>query len=90
MNSISKRSADPLVFLTDVDLAQLGDGEVAYIKELTLEEASRLFPTLTGVPSGIALFVLQGADGSPIALTDSREAAVAHAFGDDLKVASVH
>ena len=29
-------------------------------------------------------------DGTPIALTDSHQAAVGHAMGDDLVIASVH
>ncbi len=30
------------------------------------------------------------ADGTPIALTDTRQAAVGHALGDELEIASLH
>ena len=33
---------------------------------------------------------LHAADGTPLALTDSRQAAVGHAMGDELEVAAVH
>lgn len=72
------------------ELAQLGDGQVAYIKELTPDEAEEMFPSVEGIPTGINLFTLHAADGTPLALTDSRSAAIAHAMEDDLEVASVH
>ena len=73
-----------------MEFAGLGGGEFAYIKVLTASEAWRLFPGIQGLPRGIPLFALQAADGTPIALTDSRQAAMAHAFGDELEVKSVH
>ncbi|MBI1385419.1 MAG: DUF1150 family protein [Rhizobiales bacterium] len=76
--------------MSSVDLAQLGDGEVAYIKRMTSDEAEEMFPSIDGIPSGINLFALHGADGTPLALTDTLSAALAHALEDDLEVASVH
>jgi hypothetical protein len=72
------------------DLAKLGGGQVAYIKELTSDEAHQLYPAIEGLPAGIDLYALHAADGTPIALTDSRQAAIGHAKGDKLEVASVH
>jgi len=72
------------------ELARLGGGEVAYIRVLTSEEAQRLYPAVEGLPPGVNLFALHAADGTPIALTDSRQAALSHAMGDKLEVISVH
>jgi hypothetical protein len=72
------------------DLAKLGGGKVAYIRVLTTDEAREMFPTIEGLPAGINLFALHAADGTPLALTDSRQAAVGHAMGDELEIASVH
>lgn len=72
------------------ELARLGGGEIAYIKVLTSDEAQRLYPAVEGLPGGIDLYALHAADGTPIALTDSRQAAIGHARGDKLEVASVH
>lgn len=72
------------------ELSQLGDGEVAYIKLLQPGEADDLFPGLTGIPSGINLYALTAADGTPLALTDSHSAAMQHAIEDELAIAAVH
>ena len=71
------------------ELAQLGDGEVAYIKQLDPEVAEKLFPALQSTPRGIDLFAVLGADGTPLALTDSRNAAIANAIENDLVPVSV-
>ena len=72
------------------ELAQLGDGEVAYIKQLDSDAAERLFPALSNAPKGIDLYAVLGADGTPLALTDSRSAAIANAIENDLVPVSVH
>ena len=72
------------------DLAKLGDGEVAYIRMMSSDEAHRMFPSVTGLPDGSNIFALHSADGTPLALTDSRQAAMGHAMGDQLVVASIH
>ena len=72
------------------ELAKLGGGKVAYIKMMTSDEAKEMFPAIEGLPAGINLFALHAADGTPLALTDSRQAAVGHALGDELEIASVH
>jgi hypothetical protein len=72
------------------ELALLGDGEVAYIKQLDPDSAERLFPSLQNAPKGIDLYAVLGADGTPLALTDSRTAAIANAIENDLVPVSVH
>ena len=81
---------DAGAILTGLDLAKLGDGEVAYIRMMTSDEAQRMFPAITGLPDGSNIFALHSADGTPLALTDSRQAAMGHAMGDRLVVASIH
>lgn len=72
--------------VASIDLAKLGDGKVAYIKMMTSDEAKAAFPAIEGLPTGINLYALHGADGTPLALTDSHQAAVGHAMGDELEV----
>jgi hypothetical protein len=76
--------------MTRTEFAHLGDGEVAYIRQLDSDAAERLFPALSDAPKGIDLFAVLGADGTPIALTDSRTAAIANAIENDLVPVSVH
>ncbi len=83
-----KTVAPPIMSMSD--LAKLGGGKVAYIKVMSTDEAKELFPAVEGLPPGVDLFALHAADGTPLALTDSRQAAVGHAMGDELEIASVH
>lgn len=76
--------------MSPMELAQLGEGSVAYIKVLSGLEAKRIYPDIEQLPDGVALFALHGADGTPIALTDSRHAAIGHAMEVELEVTSVH
>ena len=76
--------------MSELDLARLGGGEVAYIKTLSSDQASRMFPAIQGLPKGINLFSLHAADGTPIALTDSMQAALGHAEEGDLEIAPLH
>jgi hypothetical protein len=87
-----KRTGEAAVapIISQIELARLGGGQIAYIKELTSDEARRIFPSVEGLPKGLELFSLHAADGTPIALTDTRQAAVSHAMGDELEIASVH
>ena len=73
------------------ELARLGGGQIAYIRVMTTDEARAMFPTIEGLPKGGEnLFALHAADGTPLALADSRQAAVGHALEGELEVASVH
>jgi hypothetical protein len=67
-------------------LAQLGDGHIAYVKAVRIEDFRKQFPQ-ADVPKldpGQVLFALHAADGTPIMLTDSRESAVANAWSQEL------
>jgi hypothetical protein len=71
-------------------LAHLGDGQIAYVKPITSEQVAVLFPQAPKIAAGTQLFALHAADGTPIMLTDSREAAVANAWSHELETVSVH
>ncbi|HEY7384082.1 MAG TPA: DUF1150 domain-containing protein [Beijerinckiaceae bacterium] len=72
------------------DLAALGEGEVAYVKAMQSEDVQRLFPQAPAMDPGLQLFALLSANGTPILLTDSRDAAVANAWAHDLRTVSLH
>jgi hypothetical protein len=71
-------------------LAHLGDGEIAYIKTIRSEDVQAMFPQAPEIPPGLKLFALHAADGTPIMITDSHEAAVANAWSNELQTVSVH
>ena len=76
--------------MTTDELAGLGDGKIAYVKTMQSEEINRLFPQAPDLTPGLELFALLGADGTPIMLTDSREAAFANAWENELETVSLH
>jgi hypothetical protein len=71
-------------------LAGLGGGKIAYVKSIRSEDVQAMFPQAPDLRPGIQLFSLHAADGTPIMLTDSREAAIANAWSQELETVSVH
>lgn len=88
----SKRGRSSVItpVMSEIEFAKLGGGHVAYIKMMTQDDAKRLFPAIEGIPPGVNLYALHAADGTPIALTDTRQAALSHAMDGELFIASVH
>ena len=76
--------------LTPEAFAVLGGGEIAYVRPILSEQVKGLFPQAPQLAPGLKLFALHAADGTPIMLTDSREAAVASAREHELQTVSVH
>jgi hypothetical protein len=76
--------------MTDQQFAHLGGGVVGYVKEIESKEAKTLLGGNVQVPTKAKLFCLYNADGSPISISGSREAALGDAMSHDLIPASVH
>ncbi|RFB79381.1 BQ00720 family protein [Methylovirgula sp. 4M-Z18] len=76
--------------MTQEQLAQLGGGAVAYVKAMKSEDLTRLFPQAPAIRPGVQLFALLSADGTPILVTDSKDAAIANAWEHELQTVSVH
>ncbi len=72
------------------DLAALGEGQVAYVKPMQSDEVRQLFPQAPQMQPGLKLFALLSASGTPILLTDSRDAALANAWAHDLQTVGLH
>jgi hypothetical protein len=71
-------------------LERLDGGRIAYIKQIRSEEVSSLFPQVPEMAKGFRLFALVDAEGTPIMITDTREAAIAGARDNQLELVSVH
>ena len=85
-------STEPKIDMSQEALAHLGDGRIAYVKTIRSEDVRALFPQVERpqIAPGLKLFALHAADGTPIMLTDTREAAVANAWSPELEAVSVH
>ena len=68
----------------------LGGGKIAYVKAIRSEQVHDLYPEAPEMQPGMQLFALHAADGTPILVTDTREAAVANAWNNELEAVSVH
>jgi hypothetical protein len=71
-------------------LATMGEGQIAYVKAIRSEDVPTLFPQAPKLSPGLKLFALHAANGAPIMLTDSFEAAIANAWSHELQAVSVH
>ncbi len=69
--------------ISQVELARLKTGEVAYVREISASEAHKLFPDVEGIPD-VRLYAVFKADGNALALTDSRAAALRHLIDGNL------
>ena len=76
--------------LSDKDFAVLGGARIAYIKMARSEEVAFISPDAPFLAPGHRVFVLHAADGTPILVTNSREAAMANAASEKLETVSLH
>jgi hypothetical protein len=76
--------------MTPQAFAVLGGGKIAYVKPIRSEDVHGLYPEAPELQPGLRLFALHAADGTPILVTDSREAAIANAWSHELETVSVH
>ena len=72
------------------DLAILGGGTLRYIKEIGATDAIKLLGPKINVPDDAKLFCLYAADGTPMSISGTREAAIANAMEHELLTVSVH
>lgn len=90
MNEYSQTRTGTHRVMPDAAFLQLGDGKVAYLRRITSDDVRALFPEAPQLAPGLRLWALLSADGTPIMLTDSREAAMANAMEAELTTLSVH
>ena len=76
--------------MSEQALALMGGGKIAYVKAIRAEDVAAMFPQAPQIAPGTMLFALHAADGTPMMLTDSREAALANAWSQELETVSVH
>ena len=76
--------------LSPADLAKLGGGLWAYIREIEGTEAARLIGSQARVAPNSRLFCLYDAEGNPVSISGTREDAIGSAFEHELMPMSVH
>ena len=86
--SVSRQPA-PLP-MTEEDFAILAGSRLAYVRQARSEDVAGFCPEAPMLAPGQIVFVLHAADGTPILVTDTREAAIANAWSNELEAVSVH
>ncbi|MDN5925771.1 MAG: DUF1150 domain-containing protein [Hyphomicrobiales bacterium] len=76
--------------LTEIQFAHLGEGVIAYMREIGADELMGSFPGIPNLQAGTKLWALFAANGQPILLTDARAGALAGALENDLTPVSLH
>jgi hypothetical protein len=72
------------------DLARLGAGVLAYVREIEGTEAAKLLGNQMVVPPEAKLFCLYSAHGAPISISPNYQAALGSAMEHELIAAAVH
>ena len=85
-NSITSREPK----ISPEALALLGGGKIAYVKMVRSEDVRKQFPQAPQLAPGTLLYALHAADGTPIMLAHSREAAMADAAEREIETVSLH
>ena len=75
---------------TEAELAHIGEGSVAYLREMASDELMGKFPGMPEIQSGTMLWALFAANGQPILLSDERDRVIAGAVANDLVPVSIH
>jgi len=78
------------ITVTEAQLAHLGEGSVAYLREMTSDELKGKFPGLPEIAPETRLWALFAANGQPILLSDERDRALAGALENHLTPVAVH
>jgi hypothetical protein len=82
--------AMPRPAMSTETFAALGENRLAYIRAIPSEEVAFLCAEAPLLPPGYRVFVLYAADGTPIMLAESREAAMADAAHREIETVSLH
>jgi hypothetical protein len=77
-------------YLNLKDFAAFGEGEYAYVRPILSQDVPHILPDAPAIAPGLQLFMLLSADGTPIVLANSRDAAIANAWDHDLQMVNVH
>lgn len=88
--SASASRTPAVVSMTPRDFATLAWRRLAYVRIARSEDVGFFCPEAPLLAPGQKVFVLYAADGTPILVTDSHEAAIANAASEELEALSLH
>lgn len=84
------RHEKELAAITPQELAAIGAGHIAYMREISGKEMNEAFPDTLQIDPEAKVWALFGADGTPIMLAGDAGSALQGAFQNDLLTVAVH
>lgn len=84
------RHEKELAAITPQELAAIGAGHIAYMREISGKEMNEAFPGTLQIDPEAKVWALFGADGTPIMLAGDAGSALQGAFQNDLLTVAVH
>ena len=72
------------------DLADIGTGNIAYMRKITGEEIRKAFPDQIDIHPEAKVWALFAADGTPLALSGDEHGARSSALANDLVTVAVN
>jgi hypothetical protein len=84
------RHEKELASITPQELAAIGAGHIAYLREISGKEMNDAFPGKLQIDPDVKVWALFGADGTPIMLAGDAGAALQGAFQNDLVPVAIH
>jgi hypothetical protein len=79
-----------ILSLTPDELAQIGNGALSYIREVEGKDVLRMVGPNAQIQPNAKLYCLYNANGAPISVSGSPEAAAVSAYEHELLPISVH
>ena len=76
--------------VSQTDLAAMGEGHLAYLRQMTSDEMRARFPSAQSIQPGLNLWALFSADGTPLAVSDDRGSILASASENELQTVMTH
>ncbi|RFC62818.1 DUF1150 domain-containing protein [Fulvimarina endophytica] len=76
--------------MTETDLANLGEGHIAYMRRMSSDEIIQRFPVGDQIQPGLDIWALFGADGTPLAVSDDPGSILQSASQNSLETVSLH
>ena len=76
--------------ITDLELAHLGEGSIAYVRKITSDDLKARFPGLPHIDSGLSLWAVFGANGQPMMVADEQAIAISAAVNRDLRPVGIN
>lgn len=90
MSDTSLAAVRNAAMMSTDQLAVLGEGHVAYVRQMRSEDVHNVFPDAPVMEPGYQIWALLSAAGAPIVLADTPHAVLANAMEQNLVTVSVH